>query len=1059
MTHKLPRLGLFGLLLASTVVSTQSANAQDDDNRRVLRARDVSTVELNEQYMAAARAKRMESIKYLKQLIAEGDFEGDRRAEMLLRLADLYFEQGRDEYLVEMAAFDKKYEQCFNTEGCSPDSIKPENSGSQKWQKSSIKLYKQILSSYPRYSRADEATFYLAQALTDTGEREEGATYFKTLVKQYPESAFVPDSYVNLGEFYFDDGNAYKALTNYKKATNYPDHDKYGFSLYKLAWCYYNVGEYGEAIAKMKSVVSYSSADGAGSNSKLQLQDEALKDLVRFFADAGEIDEAYAYFTGLGKSDLVLSMLKRLAKMYFEQGKWDQAVQTYRRLIAENPKAPEAPGYQAEIIEAYQKMGLQDETFAEIDRLMKDYGKDSAWARANASNTEAIKDAEEMAEKNLRKVAYYHHNRAKKLKGGDEAKQSYAMAYKAYKVYLENFPKNEHAYEVTYSFAELLYKLKKYDEAYDRYMAVVDLDPKGKHSIFCAESAIFAADEMVKQEGGDVSQGKKDANSKEAQPLTDWEQRMVDACAKFAALYPDEQKVKNIIYKSGYLLYNKYQFEMAAEQFNLVIKMDPQSKEAEQAANLILDSFVVNEDWANLKKNSKFYYDEEKLGSAKFKTEVYEVYQKASLKIIEVDFEANKNHGATADALMAFYKEFPESTENPRVLNNASIYYHTANRIKDAMATREILVNDAKFGPKTKYYYDQLGGLAYDYETIANFSKAADLYEKMFQLYPKERDAAADDEKKLAITTKAKDAIFSAAVFRKAMGEWEAAVSNYKQFIAEFPDEERVTDVKLTIGRTYEENERWKDAAGVYYAFYTQAGPDTGMDYTYFARLHYAQALEKQGQDAKAKAIYEETVKAYAKFMEAGGEPGAYTEFVAEMMFRLAQPKFDEYMKAVIGGVRPGASKKQEDKQVGDSLKAKAALFRETEKLYTDVLKTGAGEWGLASLVKLGQVYENMSQSLLTSHVPSYLTSEQAEMYRMAMEDQAFPQQEKAVAAYKAALDKAYELTLYNSDTALANKKLGELRPNDFPGLQEELPEVQLTSQNKRSFDFETTYE
>ena len=50
----------------------------------------------------------------------------------------------------------------------------------------------------------------------------------------------------------------------------------------------------------MKSVVSYSQAAAQGGD-KLTLYDEALKDLVRFFADAGEMNEAYDYFSRLGK--------------------------------------------------------------------------------------------------------------------------------------------------------------------------------------------------------------------------------------------------------------------------------------------------------------------------------------------------------------------------------------------------------------------------------------------------------------------------------------------------------------------------------------------------------------------------------------------------------------------------------------------------------------------------------------------------------------------------------------------------------------------------------------
>ena len=43
-------------------------------------------------------------------------------------------------------------------------------------------------------------------------------------------------------------------------------------------------------------------------------------------------------------------MLKRLGRMYFEQGKFEQAIETYRRLITEEPQSPAAPDYQNEII-------------------------------------------------------------------------------------------------------------------------------------------------------------------------------------------------------------------------------------------------------------------------------------------------------------------------------------------------------------------------------------------------------------------------------------------------------------------------------------------------------------------------------------------------------------------------------------------------------------------------------------------------------------------------------------------------------------------------------------
>ena len=54
----------------------------------------------------------------------------------------------------------------------------------------------------------------------------------------------MPDAYVLIGEYWFDENQAFKALTAYQRAAAYKDSEKYAFAKYKLAWCYYNVGEY-----------------------------------------------------------------------------------------------------------------------------------------------------------------------------------------------------------------------------------------------------------------------------------------------------------------------------------------------------------------------------------------------------------------------------------------------------------------------------------------------------------------------------------------------------------------------------------------------------------------------------------------------------------------------------------------------------------------------------------------------------------------------------------------------------------------------------------------------
>lgn len=1050
-------IALLAVPALGVALAPHAAFAQDrstKSERRVLKSTDTTSRDAaQKEFEEKAHAARLESIERLKQLLKDSPVEGDTKAEMLLRLADLYFEEGRFLYRGEMEDYQGKFDTCFNTPNCKPDEIVQEHGPSAAWQEKSIKLYRQILTNYPQFARADEATFYLGQALTEianaTGEnkrRDEANVELTRLVKTYPESRYIPDAYLLIGEYYFEKNEAMKALMAYQRAASYRDYEKYAFASYKLAWCWYNVGEYGKAIDTMKTVVDYSTKmaqSAPGSKSNIQLQDEALKDLVRFFADAGDLDEAYEYFNKLGKPELVRDMLKRLASTYFEQGKFEQAIQTYRRLITEKPDAPQAPEYQNEIIQCLTKMGKKEDTIAEIDRLRTQYGKNSSWARANASNTESIKTASEFIEKNLRTVATNYQIEGNKLTG-EAQKRVRSLAEGAYATYLDEYPDSKYSYDMRYAYGELLYKLKKFDGAYDQYMKVVAMDPKGQHSKFCAESAIFAADEFVKRESK-ASGGP--AGGTESQPLTDWEKKLLAALDQYAKVYPDDgAKVRGIIYKSAYLLYNKNQFKEASDRFRVVIGMDPASKEAEQAANLILDSFTLVQDWPNLKEVSKAFYDQKGLGSDAFKTEVYGIYENASLKLIEVGFKKSQDKAKGAADYWAFYQEFPKSANADLALNNSSVYYHDLGRTRDSMKVRHELIE--KF-PKSKYYKDQVASLGFDYESVADFGAAATWYEKLFTLDNTHAGA--------------KDAIFSAALFRSAMGEWEKSIGDYQKYLATYKTEPNVNGVNLEIAKLYEAHGKWAEASTIYFAVFNPPKPAKGVtpvawsfDETMFARLHYGMMMDKTGQGAKVTQHWKDSVVWYEKAKAAGNSGEVATEAVGQMMFTLAEPEYVAYMAMKING--PGDKKlpnKQIDKLLKEQLVAKAKATQAIEVTYNKIIATGAGRWGLASLVRLGHTAEDLGETLLKSYQPSYLTEDQKEIYTMALEDKAYPATQKAAAYYSTGLAKAYELSIYNEDTAEATRRLGVLAPDEFPGLFETIPAPRFTSPSAAAASFE----
>ena len=1048
-------LGIGALELAFAPEALAQAPASDKkdstrnarEERRVMKATQVDIAgQKSAEFRELARQKRLESMTRLKQLIK--DFEGgpDQKAEMIMRLAELEFEEGRDLYLAEMEEHAKAVDKCFNQTNppCDVSTVKQEEytKDSRNWQEKSIKHYRQILQNYPTFQRADEATFFLGAALGDVGEKKAANDEFTKLVKTYPESAKIPDAYVLIGEYWFDENQAYKALTAYQKAAAFKTHDKYAFANYKLAWCYFNVGDTSKAIDTMKAVVQISMDDKTGSKSNLQLQDEALKDLVRFFADAGEMDEAYRYFNGLGKKDLIRDMLKRLAGTYVEQGKFELAIQTYKRLIAEAPTGANAPEYQDEIIKAFQKMGRKEETLAAIDDLRKNYGKGSQWARENASNQDAVKSAGEFLEKNLRTVASDYHTEARKLKTGDGAKRAYAFAQQAYENYLGEFPESKYSYDIRYQYAELLYTVKKFDKAYDEYMKVVKIDGKGQHSRFCARAAIFASDEMVKSEAKAASGGGPDPGKSTARlDLSAWEQKYLDAMDQFRKLFPDDKDTRGVLYKSAYLLFSKNQFKEASERFNIVIGMDPASDDAERAANLILSSFEAVEDWTSLRDNAKAYYDQKGLGNEKFKKEVYTIYESASLKMVQVNFEKTQDKAAATDGYLAFYKEFPASANADLALNNATVYLRDLGRVPDAITWRLEIIN--KF-PKSKFYKQQVGAIAFDYESLADFPKAAEWYEKSYAQDPKDPNAA--------------DAIFSAALFRKALGEWEQGIKDYQIYMTNFPDKPGIPGLRIEIANTYRDQGRASEASKLYSEFFTKPPAGANIDEVMYARLHYGLLMDKLGQGSKVGQHWKETIQFYEKSKASGTPMGTVAPAaIAQIRFILAEPQFQAFVALKING--PGEKKmrqKDVDALLKKQLAEKTKAMLELEKTYTVVVGEGAGAWGLASLVRLGTAYENMSDTLKGSYIPSYLTDDQKELYTMALEDRAYPAVEKAANFYGLALEKAYEFHLYNENTAIATRRLGVIRPDDFPGLFEQVPTPRYASPSVKSAPFET---
>ena len=100
------------------------------------------------------------------------------------------------------------------------------------------------------------------------------------------------------------------------------------------------------------------------------------------------------------------------------------------------------------------------------------------------------------------------------------------------------------------------------------------------------------------------------------------------------------------------------------------------------------------------------------------------------------------------------------------------------------------------------------------------------------------------------------------------------------------------------------------------------------------------------------------------------------------------------------------------------------------------------GEWGIASLTRIGLAYADIARNILESPTPKGLSEEQQQMYREALEKLALPLEDQSLEALNKALGKAYELSIYGEWTAAAQEQVNQLRPGTYPKAREVWPPV-----------------
>lgn len=1035
-------------------------------------------------------AKRREQIADLTKII-ELSTDAKEKPNLLFRLGELYWEESKY-YFFEANRKDDDKIRAMNAEdkaGIAKAEAEKAAlvSKSKGFAHKAIEQYSRIVQQYKDYPRTDEVLYFLGLNLMDMGDdREEkrGLVAYRRLIDKYQKSRYLPDAYLAVGEYYFNGSKGRrdqleKALDHYKNAAKFTDNAVYGYALYKMGWCYFNLSDFDKAMDQFKSVVLFAEFAGAeevegkkGSKSnRTGLAKEARNDYVRAYSrGGGGPTEAKDRFAKLTKNPEDLrTMMKQLAGLFYEDGKDREAAVAYNMLIAERPLSPEAPGFQSRIVDCVMRANNKQITVQQVRRLVKVMDEVlKGNPKLEDKDKKALDEARELSERTISKLAVDWHNEGKKTR--DE--QTFEFANAVYADYLTLFPQSPKAYDLRFFWAELLNdQLNKYDKAAEEYGKVFSQDiaklekgdgsKPGKWMNDAAYNAILAWTEVVKKaesEGKFKAVASADANQK--LPIPPEKKGMLDACERYLKYVDKGEKRVEITYKVALIYYQHNYFDEAVKNYAEIALKHPEYKSsdgsrlAEFAANQVLDSYNLLGDWAKVNEWARKFYAEERLAQGKFRDELKVLIEQSSFKLIN-QLEARKDYLKAGEAYLAFVGEWPGSELADKALFNAALDFYNGKAIDRAIEVRKQLIHKH---PKSPYVPQSLYALAEGYEAIADFDAAADFYEVYATNYEKSRGAAKkgaakarkgkenagtkkDPGEQVWEESKAQDALFNAGVFREGLGALKQALRDRERYLELWPTSKDAEAVEKSILDLYERLGAWQKVLRGIEDYEKKHVRDPNKVLQAEGRL--ASIYEEKLKNAKAaRGVYARISDYYEKLPKRHRDnlDIQALDAVARASFIANEDDWRRY-----AGLKLRWSSLRNPGELKTTITAKTNALVEIQKAYTKTVAFKSADPAICALHKIGMGYDQLAEQLTNFPVPKGLPEEVLIEMRPQFDQQAEPLKKKALEAFASVVQKSQELDVFNACTRAALELLrSKYAPERFPAMPEAVAELSL---------------
>lgn len=754
----------------------------------------------------------------LKQQLKIMRSDDKRRVEYLFRLADIYvqYEQiykfrygesveamGNAKTDAERAKFEKEKNNYMRLQ--------------KKYLEDALKELNNITTTkaFADWHRMDEVLFKLGDIARELGYQDIMQEKFRTLLRNYPQSSFVPKVHLAFAEFYFRQGRAglKNATDYYIKVINNPKVKEadnihiYYYARRMLGWCYFNMQDFPRAQSEFLFVAQ---------NAKQEtLKKQARREVVMAYAMKGNRELAYNFFVHQLGAEYAKDLYLMLANEYFTQGNMPNMIYVYEDLIKRFPQDAARCEWWQQIYQGYKLDNILDKmeySLKEVVKAMEDLKKQ--FGEKKMETAMCI----DFAKRNLYDQAKRSYIKYDKAKGKADKDTEKLLAYSAslYKEFLNYFPEDADAYDMRYDYAQLLSdiavnleKMSKNEqeirEAYrvaareyatllkweklppgltqqqfeknrediglntvNLYFRVLDVDferenkqREKRQEDYLKRRNCLAAKQKTEAAGKKFTQKcpEFEKNLKIPQELLE----VIDVFNLYVKYVKTGKALAAIKYNRAMIYYMYRHFAEAIPLFQDTVRTsyetDPQM--ALQAAFYLMISYDAEDRFEDMvemitelltpRYNAMFNLDAE---SKKFRAKL------ESKKLENMEMEVAKRgeesrYREAGDMLLSMAREFKSDVNKViQYYTSASIAFEKAGMVGLAISSLRELQNNYGSGA-TKDHPQVVNSyirLGLLLEQIAMFDRAADAYENFFNRYPKDPDAVRAARRAVTLT-------------------------------------------------------------------------------------------------------------------------------------------------------------------------------------------------------------------------------------------------------------------------------------------------------------------